>query len=159
MKKASIVFLLLTVLIVISAAAQDFESAKLQFISFNFCVPVGYDLGAEEIIAGYNFGFAIPVAEKMEIGFDKTVISARAFNLFRISFDFTEKFGAALSVGAETGITPAAAVSLGFYANLMQARAASGIAYKLGLRADFMTNTDAFDEGVILIGLCMGFGL
>jgi len=152
MKRTFIAVLLLAGLIAVPVMAQDFESPKPQIFSFSFGVPLGYDLDVEDIIAGSHFGLSITVVDNMEVGFE-TLAGA---NLIRLAYSFTDQFGAAIGYG-RWGIRSAA--TLGIFGTFIQQRAANGIAYSLGIRVDYLADTDAFDSGRILFTPRMSFGL
>ncbi|MDR0474605.1 MAG: hypothetical protein LBH43_13155 [Treponema sp.] len=157
MKRKITVLFLLAGLIVIPATAQDFTSPKIQFLSFNFGVPVGYDLETKDMIAGSNFGIGFAVIDNLTVAYDNIATAVgNAASLLRLSFSFSDKFGGALSFGGNKTVTYAC---LGVYGNFFQARAASGLAYGLGLRLDYLTRTDDFGKGKALFIINASFGL
>ena len=157
MKRIILALILLAGFIAIPAMAQDFTSPKPQFVSFNFGVLGGYSLDSEDIVGANSFGVNIAVIENMEVGFER--LNTVDANLFRLAYYFGNQFGAAIGIGnVGTGVGNAG-MSLGLFGNFFQARAANGLAYSLGMRADYLARTNAFDNGSIYIGLRAGFGL
>jgi hypothetical protein len=164
MKRTLLLFFLLAGLIVVPAIAQDFTSSRPQFLSFSFGVPIGYNLDAEEMVSGHNFGFDFAVMDNMTIGYDRLVLAGDGFdyaaNLMRVAFSFDgfgpQGSGAAIGFGSDGN---EAVVSLGVFANLVQARAANGLAYGLGLRVDYLAPTDSFGDGSIIFTIRATFGL
>ena len=177
MKRTIFLSLLLAGLIVIPAMAQDapetqtadFDSTRPQFLSFSIGIPIGYDLYAEEVAAGFHFGLTFAVMDTMQIGFDRFAVRNEDpalddfyANLFRIGFALGEQFGFGFGFGSAT--TPGIAgtvpvIGLGAYWNMFQSRAANGLAYGLGLRVDYIAPTEAFAEGVVLFTIRASFGL
>jgi len=165
MKKTILALFLLAGLIVVPAMAQDFTSPRPQFLSFSFGVPIGYHLDHEEMASGHNFGFDFAVMDNMTIGYDRLSLAGDGFayaaNLMRVAFSFDgfgpPGSGAAIGFGSDD--SGDAMVSLGVFANIVQARAASGLAYGLGLRVDYLASTDSFGDGAILFTIRATFGL
>ena len=155
MKRTILVLLLLAGLIVVPAMAQNFSSPRPQFLSFNVGVMGGYNLAVEEAIGASNFGINFMIIDNLELGIDRInthdTISPVSHTLLRASFWFTDQFGAAVGVGSD--------ISFGIFANFLQVRAANGLAYSLGFRADYVAPTDAFGDGSIFVGLRATFGL
>ncbi|MCL2442422.1 MAG: hypothetical protein FWD13_03035 [Treponema sp.] len=151
MKRTILALILLAGLIAVPAFAQDFESPKPQFFTFNIGVPVGFDIGTNSVVAGTNFGISFVVAEKFEVGFDHFM----GLNFVRVAFSFSDILGAAIGYG---GIGPNAII--GVYGTFFQARAANGIAYNLGVRLDYMADTSNFSSGGnILVTFRTSFGI
>jgi len=150
MKKTIFAFVILTALIAAPVMAQDFEKPKPQIFSFGFGVPVGYDLGAGSTAAGINFALGIAVTDKFDIGIESLMGSS----IIRVSFSFSNVFGA--SIGYGSGNT----ALLGIFGNFFQVRAPNGIAYSFGTNIDYMINvTGDIAGGRILITPRVTFGL
>ena len=150
MKSKVIVLVFLTVLIAAPLMAQDWDSAKPQIFSFGFGVPVGYDLSMEKAAAGANFALGISVTDHFDIGFENMM----NVSLLRVSFSFSDIFGA--SIGYGSGNT----VILGVFGNFVQVRAKNGIAYGFGTKIDYMADvTGDIAKGRILFTPRMTFGL
>ena len=155
-KRTIFVVLLLAGIIAFPAIAQDFTSPKAQFLSFSFGVPIGYDLNAEEMVAGSNFGIGFAVIENLTVAYDYINVAGAPSNLIRLSFSFAEQFGAAIGFGSRAA-NPVAC--LGVFGNFFQARAASGLVYGLGIRLDYLTPTSNFGDGTVLFNINASFGL
>jgi hypothetical protein len=172
MKRLYFVLLLVAVIFVLPAAAQDFTSPKAQFISFNLGVPVGYNINTERFAAGRNLGLDFAIIDNLRIGYDHVFIANEvtgtpandnsAYNLLRIAYSFTDTFGAAVSFGSHTttvGPATVAAVGLGAYGDLFQNRSSVGFTYGLRIRIDYLARTADFGKGALLFGIGANFGI
>jgi hypothetical protein len=162
--KKTIAAFILAGLIALPVMAQeaglglDFSSPRPQFLYFSLGVPMGYDLGNDEVIAGRNFGIGFTVIDNMTVGYDH-IFATNVFNLhlLRVGFFFHDMFGAAIGFGTNTGNE--LAVTVGAVANMFQNRSAMGLTYSLGLRLDYAANANDFGDGAILFTIGATFGL
>jgi hypothetical protein len=164
-KVAAIGVAISTLLAVMPLAAQNAD-AKVQFLSFDVGVAMGVDLSGTKVAGGSNVGINFAVIDNLLIGINALtygtsgVANASTYAGLRLGYSFMPMLGAAIGFGANTTAAVAKpAVTLGVYSNLFQAKAASGFVYGLGLKIDYLAETDGFDKGKLLFGLGMNFGI
>jgi hypothetical protein len=121
-------------------------------------VPLGYDLFADDAVAGRSFGLSFATIEKLSIGYEGIRVSGDNYQTLKVAFSFTDIIGAAVAFG-ENNTSSTAAVGLGLFFDLFPARSPQGLAYGLRLRVDYFANTNAFGDGQILFGVGAVFGL
>ena len=167
MKRTVLVLVLLAGIMVIPATAQDFSSPRPQFFSFSYNIPIGFNMGIEELVTGHthNFTLSFAVMDNVDIGFDRVALRrgyefVATANLIRIDFNFLRRFGAAFAFGFEDD--GSSVLSLGISGNFFQARAASGFAYAMGLRFDYLMrlyHPDNIDQGTFFLGIRLTMGI
>jgi hypothetical protein len=167
MKKMIFAFVLLAALVVTPVVAQDFTSAKPQFFSLSFGIPIGYDLETEETVAGQNFTLTFAVLDNFTVGFDRFALASEVgevtANFLRMAYSFTDDFGAAFGYGTMSDGAPlpttSSAISIGAFANLFQNRTSLGLTNAISLRLDYLAQTENFGDGAVLFTLGATLGL
>ncbi|MCL2293601.1 MAG: hypothetical protein FWC36_01865 [Spirochaetes bacterium] len=162
MKKTLLICILLAAFVIMPAAAQDFTSARPQFLSFSFGVPIGFSANSDVdgVLAGQNFSLNFTVIENLTVGIDKFIVEGDGFGydaiFMRIAYLFTDEFGASISFGDAGG---EAGIGFGAFANLFQNRTRLGLTHAIQLRLDYLAQTDNFGDGVMLFTIGASLGL
>ena len=160
MKRTIFLISLLAVLTVIPVFAQETDQAQSaresaprprpQLMALHLGLPIGWDLPSEGLIAGLNFGISM-VFEDMMVGYDYLL----GASLLRMGYSFIDQAGMSIGIGkADDELTAA----IGAFWYPFQNITANGISYGLSLRAEYLTPTNYFYEGKILVTLGSYFG-
>ena len=163
MKRTILIIALLAVIAVMPALAQTINAnnPRPQFVSFNFGVPIRFNISDSSLSAAAGFGVNFAVIDNLTVGFDRLPAAGSAANLLRLGLYVSDTFGAAFGLGIDgTTPTPVVQLSLGAFANLFQARAASGLTYSMGLRIDYLGPATNFaGNGGVIFTLGVNFGI
>jgi hypothetical protein len=167
MKRTILALVLLVGLVAVPAIAQDFTSSRPQFFSFSYTIPIGFNLGIEDVVVGqaHNFSIAFSVMDQLDVGFDYITLRGDAgfvshAHLIRIHYHLFDRLGFGFGFGVSE--THGSVLNIGIAGNFFQARAPSGFAFAMGLRLDYVAHLDHPDnlgEGTIFLGLRMTVGI
>jgi len=175
MKRTVLALVLLVGLVAVPAMAQDFTSARPQFLSFSYGIPIGYSLELGEVVVGqaHNWSVAVSIMNNVDVGFDR--ISLRGpkvapgvkvwdqpftANLLRVQYHLNERLYMAFGFG----LTPdeGSVLSIGGGGNFFQSRSASGYTFAMGVKIDYVAllmTPDSLSEGVVFLALRMTLGI